>query len=186
MVNSVTASLTSLAVQCYSFWLSMPFFPLQFSDLSMLVLLCCVHCNSPATVIAREHLCSISVYISVFFFLSPSPPFKQSRCFRWFQQIIWDVLMNAFESCLDLMASSDVLCRDKKRSDILPLWVFVGMILYPAVCELWLVNLLKEEKCWSNTGCAEKVKFFWQVNDVLKIGCPLTVDRTMVQCSVYV
>jgi len=50
--------------------------------------------------------------------------------------------------------------RPLSRSDILPLQALVGMVLYPAVSELWLLNLLRGEPYFMNSGCSEKENDF--------------------------
>lgn len=126
-------------------------------DLSMLFALYWMHCHSPATVpISPEHLCWISVRISVRFFLFFLPPPTATML-----QMIWKDQLGCFaeyvcESCLDLMASSDIHCQDHKK---VRRFTSSGCLRHDFIsCCLWVVTLelTEGEPFLMNTGCPEK------------------------------
>lgn len=104
-------------------------------DLSTSFALYWMHCHSPATVpISPQHLCWISVRISVRFFLFLFSPLQQPQCCRWFGRTSWDVFVRAVWIWWPPVTS---IVKITKKSDVLPLQAVLGMILYPAVCDSW-------------------------------------------------
>lgn len=109
-------------------------------DLPVWFLLCCMHCTSPATIIiTAEHLCSISVQISVqlqffsLFFLLFPPQHPDS-----FRYTSLDALLNTFVKTVWIRwppAASFARITGGQLSK--------GMILYPPVFEVILANVLK-------------------------------------------